>query len=268
MYLFKICMVSISLILMTSQLSFARSIEEIKASGVINVSVKADYKPFGYKNDKGENVGLEIDLAKEVAEELGVKPVFIEVSSKTRMGTLVDGNADLMIATMTDKPDRRKIVYAIEVPYYSSGTNILFSSSSTVKTWADIRGKTLCGTNGAYYNDFVVDTFGAKISISDSNGDSLKALKEGACEGFVFDDSYILSILAEKEWSEGFAMPLDTIDDAPWALAVRPGQQDMYDFMKEKVIAWHKSKRILSLEDKYGIKNSKYALKMNALFSK
>jgi len=262
----KFCVLQVVFALLFSSSVFARSIEEIKASGVINVAVKADYKPYGYKNDAGENVGLEIDLANDVAKDLGVKVNFLDVTSKSRMQTVVDGKADLMIATMTDKPARRKIVYAIDVPYYSSGTNIIFPKNTDVKNWADIRGKTLCGTEGASYNVFVTDTFGAKISARESNNDSLDALSKGECDGFVFDDSYILSKLSEEKWSKVFTMPLDTIDDAPWALAVQPGQQDMYDLMKAKVIAWHKGKVILTLEDKYGIKNSKYALKMSDLF--
>ncbi len=263
---FQSLSITIAVILSFSSNIDARSIEEIKKSGVINVAVKADYKPYGYKNEAGENAGLEIDLANDVAKDLGVKIAFINVTAKTRMQALVDGSADLMIATMTDKPERRKIVYAIEVPYYSSGTNILFSKSATINGWEDVRGKTLCGVVGAYYNDFIIDTFGAKVITYDSSTAALEGLKKGECLGKVFDDSYILSKLTEKEWADGFHMPLDTIDDAPWALAVQPGQQDMYDLMKEKVINWHKQKFILGLEKKYGVKTSPYAVKMSELF--
>ncbi|MGH1439083.1 MAG: transporter substrate-binding domain-containing protein [Cellvibrionaceae bacterium] len=254
------------LVYLSSVTSHARSIEEIKKSGYINVAVKADYKPFGYLNASGANEGLEIDLAKDVAKSLGVDIKYMAVTSSTRMPAVADGKADLMIATMTDKPDRRKIVYTIDVPYYSSGTNILAHKKSNIKQWLDIRGRNICGTKGAYYNDFVVDTFGAKVVSFESSDAALEGLRAEKCEAYVFDDSFILGKLSDPKWSNDFGMPLDTIDDAPWGLAVKLGNQSLYDFMKEKVISWHKDKFILGLEDKYGIKNSKYALKMSELF--
>jgi len=251
-----------------SSITNARTVDEIKKSGVINVAVKADYRPFGYKDSEGKIVGLEIDLAKDVAKDLGVDVNFIPVTSSTRMPAVAEGQADLMIATMTDKPDRRKIVYTIEVPYYSSGTNILADKKAGIKTWPDVRGKQICGTKGAYYNSFIADTFGAKVVEFSSSDAALDGLRAGKCAGYVFDDSFILGKLADETWSAGFEMPLDTIDDAPWGLAVQLGNQSLYDLMKSKVISWHKNKFILGLESEYGIKNSKYALKMSELFSK
>ncbi|MGH1486548.1 MAG: transporter substrate-binding domain-containing protein [Cellvibrionaceae bacterium] len=244
----------------------ARSIDEIKSSGNIVVAVKADYKPYGYKNDKGENVGLEIDLAKDVAKRLGVSVSFIDVTSATRMPALVEDKADLMIATMTDKPKRREVVYTVEPPYYSSGTNVLAAKSASLTKWGNIKDKNICGNKGAYYNEFIANSFGAKVTEYAGTNESLQALKDGKCIAYVFDDSLIASRLSEDEWSKDYEMPFNTIDDAPWGLAVKLGQQDLYDFMRKTVIEWHTSGFIIELEKKHGIDPTPFTKKMKDLF--
>jgi polar amino acid transport system substrate-binding protein len=263
---FFIVRVLLSLSLAVSFGVDARSIDEIKSSGNIVVAVKADYKPYGYKNDKGENVGLEIDLAKDVAKRLGVSVSFLDVTSATRMPALVEDKADLMIATMTDKPKRREIVYTIDPPYYSSGTNVLAAKSAGLKKWGNIKDKDICGNKGAYYNEFISNSFGAKVTEYANTTESLNALKAGKCVAYVFDDSLIASRLSEEEWSKDYEMPFNTIDDAPWGLAVKLGQQDLYDFMRATVIEWHKTGFIIDLEKKHGIEPTPFTKKMKDLF--
>ncbi|HCB32312.1 MAG TPA: ABC transporter substrate-binding protein, partial [Deltaproteobacteria bacterium] len=78
--------------------------------GKIVIGVKADYKPWGYRNTAGGLVGMEIDMAKDVADAMGVKLELVPVQSSNRMQFLEQGKTDMMIATMSDRVDRRKIV--------------------------------------------------------------------------------------------------------------------------------------------------------------
>ena len=74
---------------------------------------------------RGAIVGFEPDIAKLVADKLGVKLELEPVVSSNRMQFLQQGKIDLMIATMNDKPDRRQVVGIIEPLYYASGVNVL-----------------------------------------------------------------------------------------------------------------------------------------------
>jgi hypothetical protein len=84
-------------------------LDDIKKRGKLVVGVKADYKPFGFRDPSGAIVGLEPDLAADVAKKLGVQLELVPVVSANRMEFLNQGKIDLMIATMSDKPERRKI---------------------------------------------------------------------------------------------------------------------------------------------------------------
>src|ERR1700719_5431143 len=87
------------------------ALEQIKKRGTLIVGVKADYKPYGFRDPSGRIIGIEPDLAQDVATRLGVKLELVPVVSSNRMQFLDQGKIDLMIATMNDKPDRRKVVY-------------------------------------------------------------------------------------------------------------------------------------------------------------
>ena len=237
-------------------------IDDIKKRGTIKVGVKADYKPYGYRDPSGAIVGIEPDLAKEVADKLGVKIEYVPVVGSNRMQFLQQGKIDMMIATMTDREDRRKVVWIVWPNYYSSGTNIIVKKSYGFKKWEDLRGKPVCGIQGAFYNKKTGREFGAKIVAFKGTSEVYTALKSGSCVAFVFDDSAIVAKLSDPDWAD-YEMPLPTIDDASWGLAVRHGDKDLHHFMADMVRGWHASGRILELEKKWGVANTPFALRMH-----
>ena len=141
---------AVSAVALTSGSAFADVLDDIKAAGVLKVGVKADYKPYGYRDPSGAIVGIEPDLAKDVADKLGVKVEFIPVVSSNRMQFLEQGKIDLMIATMTDKPDRRKVVDIVDPNYYSSGTNVLSSKKAGLKEWTDLKRQACLWYSGCF----------------------------------------------------------------------------------------------------------------------
>ncbi|MEM9030055.1 MAG: transporter substrate-binding domain-containing protein, partial [Pseudomonadota bacterium] len=74
--------------------------------GEVVVGVKADYKPWGFRDPSGKIVGMEIDVAQAMADAMGVKLKLVAVQSSNRMQFLEQGKVDMFIATMSDRPDR------------------------------------------------------------------------------------------------------------------------------------------------------------------
>ena len=240
----------------------ASSLEDVKEAGVLKVGVKADYRPYGHLDPDGNSVGIEPDLARDVAEKLGVEIEFVPVVSSNRMQFLEQGKIDLMIATMTDKPDRRKVVDIVDPNYYSSGTNVLAPKQLGLTSWEDLNGKPVCGIQGAFYNKPTAETYGADIVAFKGTAEAYAALQAGNCAAFVYDDSAIVAKTTEPAFAD-FEMPLPTIDDAPWGLAVALGETEFKEFMSEMVADWHASGRILELETKWGVENTPFAEAMH-----
>ena len=86
------------------------------------------------------------------------------------------------------------------------------------------------------------------------------------CVGFVYDVSCIVARLQDTKWAD-YEMPLPTMDDAPWGLAVKQGEYRFYGMISEMIMKWHREGRIIELEKKYGITPTPFAVKMHKKFS-
>jgi len=232
---------------------------KVMQRGKIVVGVKADYKPWGYRSSDGSLVGMEIDMAREVADTLGVEIDIVAVQSSNRMQFLEQGKIDLMIATMSDRKDRRAIVGIVGPNYYTSGTNLLAPDALNFTEWEQIRGKPVCGKQGAFYNQIVEKRYGAVVIAFTGNAEAKQALRDKKCIGFVYDDSSIMADLASGNW-EGFGMPMPTEDDNPWALAVPKAEQNCVfgRFMSGMQYNWLKDGTLIELEAKWGIQPTSF----------
>jgi polar amino acid transport system substrate-binding protein len=238
-------------------------LDDIKKRGTLIVGVKPDYKPFGFRDPSGGIVGIEPDLAADVAKKLGVKLELVPVVSANRMEFLNQGKIDLMIATMSDKPERRKVVQVIEPLYYSDACNILLRKDAPVKSWDDLKGKKLCGTTGAFYNKDIQQKYGPEIASFDGSEKPLLALKNNDCIGYVYDQTFIAGKLTDDDWKSGYHMPLPGIMETPWAMAVKLGEANLQKFMEDISKEWMKSGRIVELEKKWNVPPTDYAKRMH-----
>jgi polar amino acid transport system substrate-binding protein len=243
----------------------AQTLDKIKQRGVLVVGTKADYKPFGFRDPSGAIVGLEPDLAKDVADKLGVRLELEPVVSSNRMQFLQQGKIDLMIATMNDKPDRRQVVGILDPSYYASGVNVLASKKANLKSWEQLKGQKVCGIQGAWYNKPVAEKYGADFISFKGQSEAETALMQGNCIGWVYDDTAFAERLADAKWKD-FEMPLETILEEPWGIAVRLEERDgaWGKFVSGVIEDWHRSGRLIELEKKWNIPPSAFLKKMNA----
>ena len=239
---------------------------EMMARGKLIVGIKADYKPWGFPDTDGNLIGMEADMARDVADALGVELELVAVQSSNRMQFLQQGKIDLMIATMSDKADRRKVVGVPDPNYYTSGTNAL-AKKGAISSWEDLRGKPVCGKQGAFYNKIVAQRYGANIVAFTGNAEGKQALRDGKCVAWVYDDSSIVSDLSSGAWDE-YEMPLESEDDTPWALAVPLEELDGVwgNFMSGMIYRWHASGRLIELEKKWGIQASPFLVRQREKF--
>ncbi|HEX8666359.1 MAG TPA: transporter substrate-binding domain-containing protein [Beijerinckiaceae bacterium] len=242
----------------------AQTLDKIKQRGVLVVGTKADYKPFGFRDPSGAIVGFEPDLAKEVADKLGVKLELEPVVSSNRMQFLQQGKIDLMIATMNDKPDRRQVVGIVEPLYYASGVNVLASKKAALKSWEQLKGQKVCGIQGAWYNKPVAEKYGADIVAFKGQTEAETALLQGNCIAWVYDDTAFAERLADARWKD-YEMPLETILEEPWGVAVKLEERDgpWGKFVAEQIADWHRSGRIIELEKKWNIPASAFLKRMH-----
>ena len=246
----------------------AQTLEKIHQRGTLIVGVKADYKPFGFRDPSGAIVGFEPDLAKDVADALGVKLQLEPVVASNRMQFLQQGKIDLMIATMNDTPERAKVVGIVHPDYYASGITVLTRKDSGLKAWDDVKGKKLCAIQGSWYNKVVGEKYGAQIVAFKGTAEAETALLQNSCVGWVYDNTAFPGLLSDTKTWGNYAAPLPIIEEQPWGLAVPLPELDKEygRFMSGMIYNWHRTGRIIELEKKWHLPASPWAEKIHDAF--
>ena len=248
------------------QAQVSDTLQRILREGRLRVGVRADYRPWGFRNPTGEFEGMEIQMAREVARTLGVQPEFVPVVAANRMQFLAQGQIDLMIATMSDTAERRGIVGIVHPNYYSSGYNVLMPRNVQVREWEQLRGRQLCAIQGAWYNRPATERFGAEVVAFTGIAEVETALTQRRCLGWIYDDNLIAVMLADPSGRcREFHQPLASQSDTPWGLAVRLADVNgpFGRFMSGMVAGWHRSGQLLTWEKDAGIAESPFLRRMH-----
>ncbi|WP_425463693.1 transporter substrate-binding domain-containing protein [Methylobacterium oryzihabitans] len=249
--------------LATSPASAADRLKEILERGVVRVGLQGAFKPWSFPAPDGTLQGIEVDLAKSVADTLGVKLEPVVITSANRIPYLQQGKIDLIIGGMYDASDRRKIVGMIEPAYWSSGPTLL-ARKGTIKDWKDIANKPVCGKQGNYYNKQVQTDLQANLIAFAGNTEGKEGLRAGKCVAWLYDDVSIMADLAQPEW-EGYEMPVPVLYNNPWAAAVPLDERDKAwgTFMTGMAYRWQASGTLIELGRKWGVTLSDWFAQQN-----
>jgi len=238
---------------------FADDHDEITARGNLIVGVKADYAPFGFRDSDGSLAGYDVDVARELARELGVELELAPVSSANRLQKLQRGEIDVIVATMGDTRSRRELVHMIEPHYYGDGANVLMKSGSGISDWAELRGQTLCSLQGALWARLAEERLLIDTIALGSTHEAALALRAGHCIGWLYDEVFLLDELAGGEW-DGYEVSLPTLFILPWAIAIRKeeagGRLDR--LLGDLVAQWHRNGFLRELETRWKLPPSPY----------
>ena len=113
--------------------------ETIRQAGVLRLTVNSTYAPMEYRDPvTNELVGLDIDLANELAKRLGVKIVWSETPFAELIPSLQTRRADFIISGISDRSSRREA--ADFVDYLATGPQFFVLAESAAKSAVDLCG--------------------------------------------------------------------------------------------------------------------------------
>lgn len=210
------------------------AVEAIKERGILHVGTEDSAVGFGYLNpDTNEYEGIEADLGRKIAEELGVDVEFTAVTTSTRGQLLDSGDIDIVAATFTITDERKKS-YDFTEPYYTDAQSVLVLNDSGLKTIDDFDGKKIAMSSGGTEKDSIEAITDADIEFVEYTdfSEAKMALTAGTVDGFAADSSILLSYKDDScDYIETKFSP------QPYGIATKKGS-DLSEYVNDLVKQW------------------------------
>jgi polar amino acid transport system substrate-binding protein len=174
-------------------------LDKVIAQNKIHIGVMLNVPPFGMKSLSGEPEGFDVDVAKIVAQKLGVELEIVDTTSVDRIPNLRSGKVDLIIGSFTGTAERAKVVSFSE-PYVTARVMaIAIKADGDVKTADDLAKRRIAVTKGTTQDLLITPAFpDAEIMRFDTEAAALFALAQGQVDAFVCDGN-VLNYQAAKD---------------------------------------------------------------------
>ncbi|TDO13108.1 amino acid ABC transporter substrate-binding protein (PAAT family) [Bacillus subtilis] len=198
----------------------------IKDKDKIVFGVKTDTRLFGLKNpSSGEIEGFDIDIAKQIAKDIlgdEKKAEFKEVTSKTRIPMLQNGDIDAIAATMTITEERKKEVDFSDV-YFEAGQSLLVKKGSKIKSVEDLgKGSKVLAVKGSTSSQNIREKAPeASVLEFENYAEAFTALKSGQGDALTTDNAILYGMADENK---NYQLTGEPFTDEPYGIAVKKGQ--------------------------------------------
>lgn len=107
-------------------------LERIRQKGELVIGTDATYPPMEAIDEDGDFYGMDIDIAKEIAKDLGVEPVFQNVPWEIIFDVVRDGDVDVVISSVTITQERAQTM-SFSNPYFNAGQVLIIRSKDREK---------------------------------------------------------------------------------------------------------------------------------------
>ncbi|HEV8255478.1 MAG TPA: transporter substrate-binding domain-containing protein [Casimicrobiaceae bacterium] len=177
----------------------AGTLEDVKKRGELIVGVRYDMPPFGSVDQQGSVRGIDIELAKQIANKLGVGIKFQQVTAQTRIPMLINGNVDLIAAGMAKTEERAKVVQFSSI-YIETGTVFLVLKDSPIRSWQDVKGKTVATVQGSSYLGLLRQKTTDFQSLAfQEYPQAILAVEQGRADTLMVEDATAVNLIKGRE---------------------------------------------------------------------
>ena len=239
---------------------------KIEKAGKIVIGVDETFVPMGFRNDKQELVGFDIDLAKAVTAELGIKAEFQPIDWSMKETELNNGTIDLIWNGYTVTAERQEKV-GFTKPYLKNEQVVVTLKDNKINRYSDLKGKILGaqeGSSGAYnvetQPEVLADLIKDKQAVLyPTFVETFMDLNNGRIDAFIIDSVFAeYYISKEKDPSKYVVLPSEfkeedfavgvRKDDSETLAKINAGLKALIDNGKAKEISqeWFGEDRVLA----------------------
>ncbi|WP_237387690.1 amino acid ABC transporter substrate-binding protein [Xenorhabdus sp. Sc-CR9] len=170
-----------------THLAYAKStLEHIQSTGIFRIGTEGAYSPFSYHDASGKLTGFDVEIGREIALRMKVKPEFIEGKWDGLIGSLDAERSDAVMNQIAITPERKK-KYSFSQPYViSEAVLITRTNNNDIKTFSDLKGKKSAHT---LTNNFaqIARHYGADIISANGFSQEIELVSTGRADATIND---------------------------------------------------------------------------------
>lgn len=227
------------------------SIAQIKQKGVIRIGVFGDKPPFGYVDANGKSQGFDVEIAKDIANDLLGSPdkvEFVLTEAANRVEYVKSGKVDILLANFTKTPERAEQV-AFSEPYMNVALGVVSPKNAPITDVKQLAGKTLLVNKGTTADAYFTKNH-PEINLLkfDQNTETFDALKDGRGVALAHDNALVWAWAKENP---NFDVAIGNIGPAEQiAPAVQKGDQALLDFVNKEIKAFKANGKLKAAYEK------------------
>lgn len=232
-----------------SQNTNQSSLEKIKKNGKLTIATSADYPPYEFhKNIDGKDtiVGFDIQLAKEVAKDLGVELEIKDMDFQGVLDSLSTGKVDIAVAGMNPSPEREKSLDFSKI-YYKAIHSVMVNASDKDKYQSldSLKGKRIGVQSGTIQEKLAKEQLtGATIKSLPKITDLVLELQNNKVDAIVIENP-VAKAYAQKNTSVALSqIEIKASDDMGSAVGIKKGNKDLVDQVNKTLDRLSKDKLI------------------------
>lgn len=214
----------------------------IKRKGTLVVGTASGYYPFEMVDKQNALVGFDIDIAKAIAKDLGVKLEWQNYAFSGLIPAMQSNKVDMVIAGMT-ATDKRKEVVDFTAPYFTSGQALLVSKNvPSIKKWQDLdqKGWVIAVSQGTTADQTASRMF-KNATVKKFDGSALAGLEllNGKAQAVIHEVPWV-AIYNRLHPAETYAI-LEPFTTEPLGIAVPKGDRQLVDYLNGFLAKYQKS---------------------------
>ena len=234
-----------------------RTLDEIKASGTINIGVFSDKNPFGYVDENGEYQGYDVYFARRIGEDLGLTVNYVSTEAANRVEYLETGKVDIILANFTVTTERaEKVDFAL--PYMNVALGVVSPDSRVIRDLSEIgEGDQVIVISGTTAEDYLIKN-NPEITLQkyDTYANAKNALENGNAVAWANDNTEVIAFALENT---GYTVGIPSLGSQDTiAPAVSKGNETLLTWINDEIKAlaaenfFHKDYEA-TLVDTYGL---------------
>ena len=222
-----------------------------KESDTLTFGTNAEFPPFEYVTANGvigEYDGIDIAIAKQIAEENGMTAEISNMEFASLLVALQNGQVDAVIAGMT-VTDERKEAVNFSTSYYVATQVIIVKEDSDITCADDLADKLTAVVQG-YTGETVISELGYNYESFKKGTECVMELVNGKCDAVVIDSATASKYVSDNE---GLKIVEDSsaFDSEEYAIAVKKGNDDLLAKINASIEKMLADGTIAELGDKY-----------------